>query len=155
MPDTFWLCPSVVFNFCPCDFSVEWPVIFFAFRIGWNARDPNLKHSELTCQHADQITLTHPPQKKIQQDPAIELFFEELPASSSCCFLWTTHLGGVACLAPKCLVTPEEVWMGWPFSRSTAAFAASSFRYRKITEPVTGVACFSPLVPARPPKWDS
>ena len=30
-------------------------------------------------------------------------------ASSSCAFLCTTHFGGVACLAPKCFVTPEEV----------------------------------------------
>ena len=30
-------------------------------------------------------------------------------SQSACCFRWTTHFGGVACLAPKCFVTPEDL----------------------------------------------
>jgi len=41
------------------------------------------------------------------------------------------------------LVTPVLVLIGWPFSLSQAALAASSPRYLRITEPVTGATCFA------------
>ena len=42
----------------------------------------------------------------------LQINVQQSASSSCCCFLCTTHFGGVACLAPKCFVTPLEVWMG-------------------------------------------